>query len=177
MTPPENPAGAYVPNPTPTAAQRNEAIDAIERLPVILRLLITPLTNTQLETKYKNWTVRQIVHHLADSHLNGVQRFKLALTEENPRIVIYKQTPWVELPDARELDPKVSIDLLGALNARWIMLLRGMTDEQFSRGFHHPDQNRIVPLAEAIGLYGWHAKHHPAQIEWLGKTHQWYKES
>src|SRR5262245_66035155 len=133
MTPPEFPAGEYVSELPIGAARRGEMIDEIERLPARLRELVSGMNEAQLETRYRNWTVRQIVHHLADSHVNAYVRFRLALTEDRPTIKPYDETRWAELADERSGDVALPLALLDGLHACWVALLRSMTDGQFAR--------------------------------------------
>jgi hypothetical protein len=165
--PPDFPAGPYVAEPNPSAAIRAEWIATIEQLPVRIVELITGMSPAQLDTRYKNWTVRQIVHHLADSHLNAYVRFRLALTEDRPTIKPYDETRWAELPDATAADVQLSAGLLEALHARWVLLLRAMSDADFQRAYFHPEYQKEFRLAEALGLYAHHCRHHARQIEWL----------
>ncbi len=173
MTPPDNPAGEYHSEPNPPPARRAELIAEIERLPARTRAAVAGLTPAQLDTKYKNWTVRQIVHHLADSHVNAYVRFRLTLTEDTPTIKPYREGEWSELADAKAEDVDVSLRLLESLHARWVRLLRAMTDAEFERAYHHPEYQKTFRLAEALGLYAWHCRHHPAQIEWLRQQNGW----
>jgi hypothetical protein len=167
MTPPDNPAGPYVAEPSLSPARRAELIGEIEQFPARLRSLVAGLTATQLDTKYKNWTVRQIVHHLADSHANGYVRTKLTLTEEKPTIKPYDETKWSELPDAKGLDPEVSLRMLEAVHTRWAAVLRAMADPDFERVYVHPEYGKTFRLAEVLGLYAWHGRHHGGMIAWL----------
>ena len=173
MSPPDKPAGEYLPELTPTPERRAERIAEIAGLPTKLRVAVTGLDASQLDTKYKNWTIRQIVHHLADSHANAYVRFRLALTEETPSIKPYDESKWVELSDAKSGDVELSLHLLEALHNRWVQLLRSMTDTDFLRAYFHPAQNKAVALAEAIGVYAHHGRHHSAQIAWLRAQNGW----
>jgi uncharacterized damage-inducible protein DinB len=173
MTPPAFPAGEYVPEPTPTADRRAELIAEVDRLPARARAAVHGLTTPQVDTRYKNWTVRQIVHHLADSHVNASVRFRLALTEDGPTIKPYDETRWAELPDVTGLDVEVSLRLLEALHARWVALLRDMTDADWERTYVHPEYGKTFRLAEVLGLYAHHGRHHAGQVEWLRRHHGW----
>ena len=153
-------------------------IDEIERFPAVLRSVVEPLTDAQLDTPYRpgGWTVRQVVHHLADSHINGYVRLKWALTENVPTIREYFEDRWAELPDAVNLPVSVSLDLLDALHARWAGLLRGLDRELLRRKYVHP-QSGLVSLDVHLGLYAWHGRHHLAHITrliaregWNGRT-------
>ena len=167
MNAPEHPAGSYEAEPHPTPQRRDELISEIERLPARIRQLVAGLSSAQLDTKYRNWTIRQIVHHLADSHMNALVRFRLTLTEEKPTIKPYNQSRWAELPDAKTADVELSVALLEALHARWVALLRTMGDADFERTYVHPEYQKEFQLAETLGLYAYHCRHHSAQIDWL----------
>jgi uncharacterized damage-inducible protein DinB len=169
MNAPEFPAGPYEAERHPTAERRAALIAEIEQLPVRVRDLVAGLSSAQLDTKYKNWTIRQIVHHLADSHMNALVRFRLALTEDRPTIKPYDETRWAELPDARSADVMLSVELVEALHARWVALLRAMTDADFERTYVHPEYQKEYRLAEVLGLYAHHGQHHSGQIAWLLK--------
>jgi len=166
--PPEFPAGQYDSEPSLTPARRDELIHEIAHLPARLRQLVGSMNDSQLQTPYKNWTVRQIVHHLADSHLNAFVRFRLALTEDRPAIKPYDETRWAQLADSKTANVDLSLQLLEALHARWVLLLRALSDADIQRSYFHPEHQREFQLAEAIALYAHHGRHHAAQIEWLG---------
>jgi hypothetical protein len=173
VEPPQYPAGPDVPVENPTPEGRAELIAAVEQAPARLRQAVVGLSDPQLDTRYKNWTIRQIVHHLADSHVNAYVRFKLALTEDVPTIKPYEDGRWVELDDERRGDVAVPLALLDALHASWVRLLRSMTDEQFARAYFHPESGVKVPLSAALGSYAWHGRHHTAQVLWLRQTRGW----
>ena len=167
MEAPQYPAGPYEADSTYGDARRDEHVTEIAAAPVRLRRAVAGLTGAQLETKYRNWTIRQITHHLADSHLNAYVRFKLALTEDRPTIKPYQEGAWAELADARAAEIEATLPLLEGLHARWVSLLRAMTPEQYARTYFHPEGSTIVPLFEALGHYAWHGRHHTAQILWV----------
>jgi DinB superfamily len=173
MEAPQYPAGAFVLEVGFGPERRAEFIAVLEAEPAALRRAIDGLSDEQLDTRYRNWTVRQIVHHLADSHVNSYVRFKLALTEERPTIKPYDEGRWSALDDARTGDVRVPLALLDALHARWVQLLRCMTASQFARTFFHPETGTVVSLDEALGSYAWHCKHHTAQVAWLRTRHGW----
>ena len=173
MTPPKSPAGEYTPEPTPTAARRAELIAEIEGLPAKVRGLVAGLTDAQLDTKYVNWTIRQLVHHLPDSHMQAYVRFKMALTENGPTIKPYDETRWSELPDATAGDIGVSLRLLEAVHERWVRVLRHMSEAEFAREYVHPEYGKRYTLGEALGLYAHHGRHHAGQIAWLKERHGW----
>ncbi|MDP4095412.1 bacillithiol transferase BstA [Paenibacillus sp. P96] len=148
-------------------------INDIAELPAKLRAAVKGLDDEQLDTPYREggWTVRQVVHHVADSHINSYVRFKLALTEELPAIKPYEEGRWAELPDAR-LSVEVSLNLLDSLHERWVTLLRSFEPEQFSRSFVHPESG-VISLKNATGMYSWHGMHHTAHITSLTKRMGW----
>jgi DinB superfamily len=141
-----------------------EFIAILEQLPAQMRAAVSGLTDSQLETPYRpeGWTLRQVVHHVPDSHMNSFVRFKLALTEENPTIKPYDEAAWAFLSDS-SLPVQVSLDLLEALHARWVILLRAIKLEDWKRTFNHP-QNGAMTLEYALALYAWHSRHHLAHI-------------
>ncbi len=150
-------------------------ITAIAEAPVALRSAVAGLTRDQLETRYRpgGWTVKQVVHHVPDSHLNAYTRFKLALTENEPTIKTYDEAAWAELPDSRKVPMEVSLDLLDALHLRWVALLRSMDTADFNRGLRHPEHGRVLTLRQMLGLYAWHGRHHVAHITSLKKRERW----
>ncbi|MEM6288729.1 MAG: YfiT family bacillithiol transferase [Bacteroidota bacterium] len=140
-------------------------IDAIEALPDQMRAAVAGLSDADLDTPYRpgGWTLRQVVHHVPDSHLNSYVRFKWALTEAEPTIKAYDEVGWAELPDVAGTPVEVSLDLLGALHTRWVVLLRSLTEADWQRRFVHPASGPM-PLAEAAGRYAWHGRHHLAHV-------------
>jgi uncharacterized damage-inducible protein DinB len=167
MQPPQYPAGPFQPEEQYDQRRRAELIAEIEAVPARLRGAIAGLSPEQLDTPYKNWTIRQIVHHLADSHVHSYIRFKWALTEEVPTIKAYDEGQWAVLDDAQHGDIEPPLALLEGLHRRWVQLLRSMTPEQFERRFFHPESRQHVSLASALASYAWHGKHHTGQIIWL----------
>ncbi len=157
-----------------TAAQREQYIAEIESLPGQLCSAVAGLNEEQLDTPYRpgGWTVRQTVHHLADSHMNSYVRFKLALTEEQPTVKPYAEDRWAELPEGRTASPDVSLTLLDALHRRWAMMLRAMGHEDFGRTFVHP-QAGVMRLDLNLALYAWHGRHHLAHITSLKGRMGW----
>ncbi len=139
-----------------------------------MRDAVAGLSDHQLDTPYRpgGWTVRQLVHHVADSHMNGLIRVKLALTEDEPTIKPYDQDRWVELADS-DLPVDVSLQLLDAVHARWSALYRTLEPEQFSRTFFHPETSAVSTLDQHLQLYAWHSRHHVAHIMNLRRRERW----
>ncbi|KQU24252.1 metal-dependent hydrolase [Bacillus sp. Leaf13] len=148
-------------------------IKEIEALPGLLREAVRNMDEEQLDTAYRTdgWTVRQVVHHLADSHMNAYIRFKLALTENNPVIKPYDEGKWAELPD-NKLPVDISLSLLEALHIRWTKLLHSLNSADLKKTFIHPDSGE-VSVGENIGIYAWHGRHHLAHITSLSKRKGW----
>ena len=144
-----------------------EWISQIALLPTDLRSLTVDLTEPDLEKTYRHdgWNVRQIVHHIADSHSNSFIRFKWALTEETPTIKAYFEDRWANLPDAIEAPIEISVDFIESLHKRWVFLLNKLTSEQLDRSFKHPESGRIISLKWNLGLYAWHGRHHLEHIK------------
>jgi len=162
------PIGHYERRADISAAQREAWIEEIASLPERLREAVRGLTEERLDAPYRpgGWTVRQLVHHVADSHMNSYIRLKLALTEDNPTIKPYREDLWAELNDSVGLDVDVSLRLLTALHARWATALRGLETSQWSRMYLHPESGP-TDLANYLGSYAWHGNHHAAHIERL----------
>jgi len=149
-------------------------IDDIASLPDALRRAVTPLDESQLDTPYRpeGWTIRQVVHHVPDSHMNSFIRFKWALTEDRPIIKPYDEQAWAALPDCLTMPIAPSLDLLDTLHVRWVALLRRLSWDQLQREFVHPDSGP-ASLAETVGAYAWHGRHHLAHIEGLVRRKGW----
>ncbi|HWX39556.1 MAG TPA: putative metal-dependent hydrolase [Blastocatellia bacterium] len=154
--------------------ERVRLIDQIAAAPARLREAIDGLSPEQLDTPYRpeGWTVRQLVHHVPDSHLNSYARFKLALTEDEPTIKDYREDRWAELADARSGPVETSLALLDSLHKRWVTMLRSMSPNQFERSFRHPELG-LVSLDRNLSLYAWHGKHHVAHITSLRERMGW----
>ena len=150
-------------------------IQVIEDFPSELEALVSPLTEAQLDTPYRDggWTVRQVVHHLADSHMNSFIRFKWTLTEEQPVIKAYFEERWAELPDGKSAPIGPSLDQLKSLHSRWTILLRALSAADRKRTFIHPEGNKQVSLEKNTGIYAWHSKHHYAHIANLLQRKGW----
>ena len=167
MTTPQYPASPFEPEPALSAQRRAELIVQIQNAPAALRKAVSGLSEEQLGTLYRKWTIRQIVHHLADSHVNSYVRFTWTLTEQQPTIKAYDEGRWAALDDSRTGGVAAPLALLEALHARWVQLLRSMSAEQFARSFVHRETNEVVTLDAAICYYAWHGRHHTGQIQWL----------
>ena len=154
--------------------ERSTFVDQIAEAPLRLRSAVTGLSDSQLDTPYRpgGWTVRQVVHHVPDSHLNSYTRFRLALTEDEPAIKAYHEDRWAELPDARTAPVEVSLRLLECLHSRWLGLLRSLSEDQWKRTFRHPDLG-LVNLEQNAALYAWHGRHHVAHITGLRERMVW----
>jgi hypothetical protein len=163
----------FVPEDGPDPQRRAEYVAVLAGTPAALRGLVGGLSDRQLDARYRNWTVRQIVHHLADSHVNSYVRFKWALTEDRPTIKAYDEGRWAELQDARTGDVRAPLALLEGLHTRWVQLLRSLTEPQFARSFVHPETGTTVSLNAALCYYAWHCRHHTAQIAWVGERQVW----
>jgi hypothetical protein len=168
------PVGRFEPREELTPADRRELIEEIAALPGRLEAAVSDLTPEQLDTPYRpgGWTVRQVVHHLPDSHMNGYVRFKLAVTENTPTIKPYDQAAWAELPDARDSDIGPSLTLLEGLHERWIAFLESLGPEDFDVEFDHPELGPI-DLAWNLQLYAWHCRHHLAHVTSLRERMAW----
>jgi hypothetical protein len=174
MTDPRYPVGKFVYAGLPSEEQRKQQISEIEQTPEALRAAVAGLSPQQIETPYREggWTVRQVVHHVPDSHMNAYMRFKLALTEDDPTIKPYAEDRWAELPDNQSTSLDTSLVLLEALHNRFVRLLRSLTTGQWKRTFRHPELG-LVPLEKNLALYAWHGRHHVAHITELRKNMGW----
>ena len=166
MADPRYPIGKFSFDGDLSDAARAARIADIEAAPRLLRAAAEGMSERQLDTPYREggWTVRQVVHHVPDSHLNAYVRFKLALTEDAPTIKPYDEALWAALPDSRETPVAVSLTLLDALHQRWVTLLRAMAPADFSRTFIHPEHGRSMSLDQVLALYAWHGKHHLGHV-------------
>ncbi len=169
------PIGKFtMPGPELTPEQRQECIQRIAAAPAALRAAVRGLTPAQLATPYRpgGWTVAQVVHHVADSHINAFCRVKLALTEKEPAIKPYLQDRWAELPDAREAPIETSLALIEGLHQRWVQLLRSLKPEDFRTRFLHPETGP-QSIDRVVALYSWHGAHHTAHITSLRARNGW----
>lgn len=142
-------------------------INDLRTFPAQLNELISPPSQAALQQSYRpgGWTITQIVHHCADSHMNAFMRCKLALTEDRPTIKDYLETVWAQQPDTTLPPPDVSLQLLGALHQRWVVLFENLSEEQFQKTYFHPGHQREFGLLEVLGLYSWHSRHHLSHIK------------
>jgi uncharacterized damage-inducible protein DinB len=157
-----------------TEEQKQQAIESIAETPATLRAAVAGLSPEQLNTPYRpgGWTVRQLAHHVPDSHMNAYIRFKLALTEDEPTIKPYEQQLWAELPDTKETSLEVSLTMLDALHDRWVRLLRSLNASDWQRTFRHPEMG-TVSLERNLALYSWHGRHHVRHITALRDRNGW----
>ncbi len=167
------PVGRFDRTATWTTDSRRAAVEDIAALPSRMRAAVSGLTDAQLDTPYRpgGWTVRQLVHHVADSHMNGYIRLKLALTEDNPTIKPYDQDAWAALPDS-SLPIALSLSILDAVHERWTVLWRATTPAQFARTFTHPELGPLT-LETHLHLYAWHSRHHVAHVTGLRQRERW----
>ncbi len=168
------PIGEFKPVQSLTPDERRTAIDAIAEVPARLRVAVANLAPVQLDTPYRpgGWTVRQLTHHIGDSHMNALGRFKLALTEHKPTIKTYEENLWAELADTKTPPVEVSLNLIEALHTRWVILLRSLAPQQFPRTFRHP-QWGTGTVDFLLAQYAWHGKHHVAHITTLRERNGW----
>jgi uncharacterized damage-inducible protein DinB len=167
------PIGRLNPPASSIPGIRAAHIETLRQLPERLKAAVAGLNDAQLDTPYREggWTVRQVVHHVVDSHMNGYTRFKLALTEDWPTIKPFDQAAWAELADSK-LPIDVSLALVTALHTRWVALLESLSAEDFQKGYMHPVDGRIN-LAKALAIYEWHSRHHTAHITSLRARMNW----
>jgi hypothetical protein len=168
------PTGRFSPPKELSESQRREAIATIAALPHALRAAVGDLSEAQLETPYREggWRVRQLVHHVADSHMNAYVRIRLALTEDWPTIKPYEEARWAELADSRTLPVEVSLTLLEALHRRWVFMLESLGEAEWARGYVHPEMGR-QGLDVVVALYAWHCLHHTAHVTELRLRMGW----
>lgn len=168
------PIGKFQPPGKVSNQDRETFIQQIEEAPAALWSAVTGLSEEQLDTPYREggWTVRQVVHHVADSHMNAFVRFKLAMTEVQPAVKTYEQQLWAELSDAKTVPVVVSLNLVDSLHKRFVALLRSMSAPDFARTMSHPEMG-VVPLDQYLALYAWHGRHHVAHITSLRERKGW----
>jgi len=174
MTDLRYPIGKFNYEGPPSEGQRKKLIDDIAHAPAALRAAVRGLSPQQIDTPYRDggWTVRQVAHHVPDSHMNAYIRFKLALTENEPIIKPYMEDRWANLSDTQATPLDVSLSLLDALHDRWVRLLRSLQPDDWKRPFRHPELG-VMPLEKNLALYAWHGRHHVAHITELRKRMGW----
>jgi uncharacterized damage-inducible protein DinB len=174
MTDLRYPIGKFHFDGTLTEQQKQAALDDIATAPASLRAAVKGLSEAQLGTPYRpdGWTVRQVVHHVPDSHLNSYVRFKLALTEDEPNIKTYAEDRWAELADTKSTPVEVSLTMLDALHDRWVRLLQSLSPEEWKRTFRHPELGAMT-LEKTLALYAWHGRHHVSHITSLRDREGW----
>lgn len=174
MSDPRYPIGKFRFPESVSDAQRRQFIDEIAETPARLRASVRELSDGQFDTPYRDggWTVRQVVHHVPDSHLNSYVRFKLALTEEEPTVKTYAEDRWANLEDSRTTPVETSLALLDSLHQRWVTLLRSMSGDDWKRTLRHPEIG-VLTLDKLLSLYAWHGKHHVAHITSLRQSKGW----
>ena len=170
---PRYPIGKYEPKPY-SQQQKEQWLNDLKFLPTDLEMAVTNLDEFQLDTPYREggWTVKQLVHHVADSHSNAYIRFKLGLTEDNPPVKPYNEKEWALLNDVQTVPINVSFTWLHAMHQRWVASIRDLTDEQWQRTVLHP-QHKEISLWFLLGMYAWHGKHHTAHITSLREQNNW----
>jgi uncharacterized damage-inducible protein DinB len=158
-----------------SAELKNASIKQIEFLPQAIENAVLNLDEAQLDTPYRpdGWTVKQLVHHVADSHMNAYIRFKLGLTEDNPTIKPYEEAEWAKLSDTKNIPINISLTLLHSLHIRWVEVLKNIKDEEWHRTVFHPEHKRTMSLWDLLAVYSWHGKHHVAHITKLRERNGW----
>jgi len=171
---PRYPVGKFTWPENVTEDDRAQYIGQIEEAPSKLRAAVAGLNDAQVDTPYREggWTVRQVAHHLADSHMHSYIRFKLALTENEPTVKPYDEKVWAELPDARTLPVETSLTLLESLHRRFVTMLRAMSEADFRKTLKHPELGTVV-LEKYVAMYAWHGRHHVAHVTELRKAKGW----
>ena len=169
------PVGKFVIPTSFSPAEIQDWIQIIEQLPLKLRKETEVLKDEQLDTTYRDggWTIRQVVHHIADSHVNCYCRIKLILTEEKPSIRPYEEAKWAEVKEAKTAPVEISLNIINAIHKRMVMALRNVTIEELDRLYYHPENKQTNPLKVLIALYAWHSRHHLAHITELKKRKGW----
>lgn len=174
QTDPRYPVGPYEPKPF-SLAQKEEWLADIRFLPQALESAVSNLDEQQLHTPYREggWTIHQLVHHVADSHMNAYIRFKLGFTEDNPTIKTYEEKEWATTKDVENLPINISLTLLFALHQRWHEFLKYLTDADWQRTVYHPEHKKTMTLWHLLGMYAWHGRHHTAHITNLREQKGW----
>ncbi len=169
------PIGEYESPSEVTDTDLDDHILVLKQFPGKLKNLVADWDDDRLDTQYRDggWTVRQLVNHVADSHMNSFIRFKLALTEDNPTVKTYNEAAWAELQDSFTIEIKPALQILRGLHKRWVHELKSLTNKEFESTFFHPELNRNVTLRESLAFYAWHCNHHLAHLQILKKERNW----
>ncbi len=169
------PIGKYQRPETHTPELRKDWIAVLQVLPSWMDACIENLDEAQLHTPYRDggWTIQQVIHHVADSHMNAYVRLKLALTEDNPTVKPYDEAAWAEMIDTQVVPVNISVTMLHAMHRRMVALLQRLEPEQWERTYFHPEHNRNVPIWDMVAMYAWHSKHHTAHITRLRDRMNW----
>jgi uncharacterized damage-inducible protein DinB len=169
------PVGKFAFNANANEKEIQQWISEIENLPAQLRNAVKGLKDEQLNTAYRpdGWTLRQVVHHVADSHMHAYTRIKLAVTENKPTIKPYEEKLWAEMEDSKKLAPEISLSLLDALHTRWVYTLKKLSAEDLNKTVFHPESKREMSVKFLIALYSWHGRHHCAHITSLRERNNW----
>jgi hypothetical protein len=174
MTDPRYPIGRFEPPTSYDDTSREQCIAHIAHLPTAMRAAVAGLNDAQLDTPYREggWTIRQVVHHVPDSHMHAYIRTKFALAEQDPHIKAYDEARWANFPDAKDLPVEVSLSVLEGLHKRWVTLLRSLGAAEFNRALYHPENGRMT-IDLVLALYSWHSRHHAAHITTARAKHGW----
>jgi len=169
------PIGNYSIPETVSEDKKLACISSIKKLPYDLEKSLSGLSQEQVDTPYRpeGWTVRQLIHHIADSHMNAFTRFKLGMTEDKPTIRPYDQEAWCNMSDAGNLEPSASIDIIRGIHRRWAHVLESMTAEDYQRTIFHPEMKKEISLLQLLTMYGWHSDHHLAHVTGLIERNNW----
>jgi uncharacterized damage-inducible protein DinB len=175
MSDPRYPVGTFQRRDVLTPEERAQCIEQIAAVPRAMRAAVAGLTPEQLETPYRDggWTLREVVHHVPESHMNSYMRFKFALTEETPTVKPYDEARWAKTPEVRDTPIETSLTMLEALHDRWVRLLRAMSADDFARTLKHPEHDGTMTLDTMLGLYAWHGRHHTAHITSTRERNGW----
>jgi hypothetical protein len=175
MNDPRYPIGKFERRDSLTPEERRQCIDQIAAVPQNMRAAVRGLDQKQLDTPYREggWTLRQVVHHVPDSHMNAYMRVKLALTEDSPTIKPYDEAEWAKLADMRDTPIETSLTLLESLHGRWDKLLRSLKDADFKRTFRHPEHSGTLTIDWLLAMYAWHGRHHTAHITSTRERMRW----
>lgn len=175
---PRYPIGEYKSPENISDVEVDEHLRVLKNFPSEVKELVEDWNDEQLDTQYREegWSARQLINHLADSHMHSYLRFKLALTEDNPTIKTYNEATWAELQDSFAIEIKPALQILKGLHKRWVYEIKSLTNKELERTFFHPEQNRSISLRESLAYYAWHCEHHLAQLRTLAQKEGWSKK-